>query len=207
MQVEDDISIETTYLSSRSWLDQGMLPQNVVPTQKEFEELWNLHPQEFGQVKLFGKVHSTPRWQKSYMKDYSFSGMNHSAEPLPVQMKIYLHWINSLGYQGEFNQVLVNWYQNGAHFISSHADDERQMVPGSPIVSISLGATRQFRLRWGNNSPQKGKIFRDFSVNHGSFLTMGGDFQKEFKHEIVKVNGYKGLQVGRRINITFRQFL
>lgn len=33
---------------------------------------------------------------------------------------------------------------------------------------------------------------------------MGGDTQKEFKHEIVKVS--KNKNIGPRINITFRQF-
>ena len=36
---------------------------------------------------------------------------------------------------------------------------------------------------------------------------MGGDFQKEFTHEIVKVSGKKGENVGKRINLTFRQFV
>ena len=37
-------------------------------------------------------------------------------------------------------------------------------------------------------------------------LTMGGKFQQEFTHEIVKVCGNKGKNMERRINITMRQF-
>ena len=37
-------------------------------------------------------------------------------------------------------------------------------------------------------------------------LVMGGRFQKEFKHEVPKIAGGRGQRIGRRINITFRQF-
>lgn len=40
----------------------------------------------------------------------------------------------------------------------------------------------------------------------GTFLVMGGTFQKEFTHEVPKINGVKGENIGKRINITFRQF-
>jgi alkylated DNA repair dioxygenase AlkB len=39
-----------------------------------------------------------------------------------------------------------------------------------------------------------------------SVIVMGGHMQKEYQHTVPKVNGGKGLEVGRRINITFRQF-
>jgi len=38
-------------------------------------------------------------------------------------------------------------------------------------------------------------------------MVMGGKFQKEFKHEIVKINGKKGENTAKRISITFRQFI
>lgn len=35
---------------------------------------------------------------------------------------------------------------------------------------------------------------------------MGGNFQKEFKHEIVKMTGASAAAAGKRISITLRQF-
>jgi len=35
---------------------------------------------------------------------------------------------------------------------------------------------------------------------------MGGTFQSEFKHEIVKITGKKADEAGPRISITLRQF-
>lgn len=91
---------------------------------------------------------------------------------------------------------------NGYHYIGSHADNEKQLVIGSPIVSISFGGTRTFRIRDKNK-----KIVKDFELKNKDIIIMGGTMQKEFKHEIVKVNGQKGLNVDKRINITFRQFI
>ncbi|KAI9917371.1 hypothetical protein PsorP6_013212 [Peronosclerospora sorghi] len=39
---------------------------------------------------------------------------------------------------------LVNWYENGNHYIRPHADDERDMMVYSPIVALSSGAARRF---------------------------------------------------------------
>jgi hypothetical protein len=35
---------------------------------------------------------------------------------------------------------------------------------------------------------------------------MGGEMQKHFTHEVVKIAGKKGEDVGRRLNITFRKW-
>lgn len=75
------------------------------------------------------------------------------------------------------------------------------MVPLSPILSLSFGATRKFRIRDKND-----KIIKDIDLHDSDIIVMCGNMQKEFKHEIVKVSGEKGAKVGKRINITFRQF-
>lgn len=86
------------------------------------------------------------------------------------------------------------------------SDDESQLVTGSPIVTITLcleGVPRKFRIR--NKSDKT--ITKDILTTNGIVLTMGGDFQKEFKHEIVKVTGGAAKKVGPRISLTFRQFV
>jgi alkylated DNA repair dioxygenase AlkB len=167
----------------------------------DFNSLWNIHPETYGTIKILGKEISTPRWQQSYGRDYRFTGMNHAALPVPELLDPFLEWANSLGY-GTFNQVLVNWYANGHHYIGKHRDSESQLVPQSPIISISLGATRTFRIRnYATND-----IIMDLSVNNGDVVIMGGNFQSELTHEIPKISGMKGEGVGPRINITFRQF-
>jgi len=176
----------------------GLLPPDIYAP---FEELWSLHPAERGKVIIMSKKVSTPRWQQSYINDYHFSGMSHLAQELPIMLIPLLQWANSLKL-GTFNQVLINWYNNGADYIGPHSDDERQLVAGSPILSLSLGATRIFRIQ---PKPATGQR-RDIALTDRSYLVMKSPMQSLYKHSIVKVGGDRGLQIGRRINVTFRQF-
>lgn len=80
-------------------------------------------------------------WQQSYLRGYFFSGMKHDALDLPEEIQPILDWANSLDVEPKFNQVLVNWYENGLHYIGPHSDDERSLVRRSPIFSLSLGET------------------------------------------------------------------
>lgn len=95
----------------------------------------------------------------------------------------------------DYNGILVNKYFSGEDYISSHSDDETNL-DNSGVVAISWGATRKFRIR------KKGeKGFQDFPMVSGSMLQMGGDFQKEFTHEIPPEKKVKGV----RISFTFRK--
>lgn len=202
------------YLDTGTFYDSGTLPDNLKVNSDEFENIWKTHPEEYGTVKIYGKELKTPRWQQTYLQNYKFSGIDHKILPLPDTIKKYLDWANTLDmYQNKkqnlnqnlnqkplFNQVLINWYKDGSHYISSHADDEGQLLHNSPILSISFGTERKFRIR------KNKKIIKDIMIKNNDVLVMGGRFQKDYKHEIVKIAGNKGKLVGRRINITFRQF-
>ena len=63
----------------------------------------------------------------------------------------------------------------------------------------SYGVTRKFRIRDKMNS----KIVLDVPTSSNNLLIMGGDFQKEFTHEIPLEKKVKG----SRISFTFRRHL
>lgn len=191
-------------MSETSWLDTGYLPDHLVAGDEDFQTLWDLHPSVHHEVVIYGKSIPIPRWQQAYLRDYKFSGTVSKILPLPDEFKPYLSWANSLGYEGKFNAFLVNWYQDGEHYIGSHSDDETQLVPDSPIITITLcssGEPRKFRLR-----NMKKDIVKDILTPNGIVLVMGGRFQREFKHEIVKMTGAAAKKAGARISITLRQF-
>jgi alkylated DNA repair dioxygenase AlkB len=77
-----------------------------------------------------------------------------------------------------------------------HADDEPEM--GNVIGSLSLGATRMFRIRHN-----KTKETRSFQVGNGTLIIMAGTMQQFWKHEVPKTTE----NVGERINLTFRQII
>ena len=75
-----------------------------------------------------------------------------------------------------------------------HADNEPEM--GNVIGSLSLGATRTFRIRHNAS-----KETRTFPAGNGTLIIMAGTMQQFWKHEVPKTKE----NVGERINLTFRQ--
>lgn len=194
--------ITREYMTESSWLDSFKLPTELTPNAEQFNVIWNLHPQEHSEVMIYGKLTSIPRFQRAYVHDYKFSGVVAKAHPLPPEVKTYVDWANTIGY-GEFNEVLLNWYLS-EHYIGSHRDATDPLKPLSPIVTITLalpGTERKFRIR-----DESKAIVKDVLTPNGTVLVMGGNFQKEFKHEIVKITGAKAKEAGARISITLRQF-
>jgi alkylated DNA repair dioxygenase AlkB len=64
--------------------------------------------------------------------------------------------------------------------VGLHADDEPGM--GSVIGSLSLGATRTFRIRHNRT-----KETQTFPVSNGTLIIMAGTIQKFWKHEVPKL--------------------
>lgn len=202
-------------LCDRSWVDSLRLPSELKATREQFEALWALHPEERGQIKLLGQLVDTPRWQQAYGKPYRFSGMDHAALAVPAEVQPYMTWANTLveylapfGAEARFNMVLLNWYQDGAHYIGWHADDESDMRKNKEgetvVLSVSLGQQRQFALR--PKQGQRGESLK-LEMPDGCVLVMGGRCQSTHKHSVPKVAGKKGAALQRRINMTFRVFV
>ena len=196
-QVVKSVVAKKHDLSDTSWILRGKIP-NTLPY--NFEILWGLHPDEYAVIKMFDKFVKTPRYQQNYLKSYEFAGVRNEALPLPVEFMPFFDWSNTLGF-GTFDQALVNWYEDGLHYIGAHSDTE--VVQKNTIMSISLGEIRTFRIR--NKSTKQ--IVKDIEMTDKSYIVMGGNMQQEFTHEVVKVQGNKGKQMNRRINITFRSFV
>jgi len=99
-----------------------------------------------------------------------------------------------MGVNACFNSVLMNYYRDGSDSIGMHADDETQLGPQPIIASLSLGATRTFKMV---HTATKTK--RDYCLQGGALLVMKGDTQDAWRHGISKEPG-----AGPRINLTFR---
>jgi len=184
---------------SGAWYEVGQIPKELANI--DFDMLWDLHPEEHGKVKIGGKEIDVPRWQQVYLQDYRFSGMNHKKKDLPKEFEPFYEYAKTV-FDKRYNQLVINWYKDGKHYIGAHSDNETELIKNSSILSISLGETRTFRIR----SSETGEIIKDFELQSGTFFVMGGNFQKKYTHEIVKVMGEKGAKLGRRINLTYRMF-
>jgi alkylated DNA repair dioxygenase AlkB len=126
---------------------------------------------------------------------YRYSGQLAESRKMTPSLLELLDTVNDL-YGTAYNGILVNKYFNGEDYISAHSDDETNLDE-SGVVGISWGVTRKFRIR----SKTKSSGFTDFPLVSGSMLQMGGDFQKEFTHEIPVEKKVKKV----RISFTFRK--
>lgn len=194
---------------STLWSFQGAsllytrLPQELLDM-TAFDILWELHPTEYKTCLIRGRTCTMHRWQQAYGLSYWFSGVNHEAIPTPDHVLPYLQWANNLGL-GTFNQILLNWYNDGTHSIGAHSDDERAILFRSPIVTITLGGSRPFVISPKRNTRIGIADQNLFQLNvrpdHGDVFIMAGTFQQLFTHAVPPTSYH----VDRRISITLRQ--
>ena len=109
---------------------------------------------------------------------YKYSGQFAKSIELSDSLKLLLNTINNL-FSSKFNGILINKYIDGTNYIGSHSDDEKNL-DDCGVVALSYGAPRKFRIR----DKITKKIVKDLTAESGSIIHMGGEFQKEFTHEI-----------------------
>ncbi|MFT7678653.1 MAG: alkylated DNA repair dioxygenase AlkB [Planctomycetota bacterium] len=156
------------------------------------------------ELHLFGKRHALPRlqaWHGDAGAGYSYSGMSLEAEPWSATLEqlraAVTEQVRSQLPEARFNSVLANLYRHGRDSNGWHADDEPELGERPVLASLSLGATRRFRLRHRQGAQES--VSLDLAA--GSLLVMYGDTQAAWQHCIPKT----ARAVGERINLTFRQ--
>ena len=175
----------------------GELPESVRVSEADFERLWALHPADRPMIQIHGRQVAIPRWQQAYGVDYHFSGKTSVALQLPSVLASLLHW-GQAAIEGRLNGALLNWYDAALrHYIGHHRDSRDGLVAGAPIVTISLGASRTFRLR-----PWRGRGFRDFRAQDGAVFVMPYETNLTWTHEVP----HRRTDSGRRISVTLRAF-
>src|SRR5215475_2065712 len=70
----------------------GGLANSLIPDAAQFEELWQMHPQEFHEIELYGRSVKTPRWQQAFGRDYHYTGRVNRALPTPSNLEPFLRW-------------------------------------------------------------------------------------------------------------------
>ena len=140
---ETSFSMQTIKLTDGGILlcDEAFLPTDIAD--QYFLKLrdqcaWEQKPGIFG--------HMQPRLIASYGEPgivYRYSGRDNVALPWTQTLLKIKERIEAV--QGEYNYCLLNLYRNGQDSMGMHADDEPEM--GNVIGSLSLGATRTFRIK------------------------------------------------------------
>jgi alkylated DNA repair dioxygenase AlkB len=168
-----------------------------------FKELLATIPWRQEPIKLFGKEVMQPRltaWHGDPTAHYRYSGL--SLEPLPWTPALqHLRKEVSTATGADFNSVLLNLYRTGQDSMGWHADNEPELGPEPIIASVSLGATRRFRLRPGADTLPHAPVGLDLPP--GSLLLMRGPTQQRWQHALPKTSR----PVEARMNLTFRRIV
>lgn len=179
----------------RLWI--GHLPDELCLDCAGFERLWELHPSEFHDIRMGGRWVKTPRWQQAFNRDYAYTGATNVALEVPELLMPYWGWSRSR-IDERLNGLLLNWYDGKlGHYIGKHRDTPNQLTKGAPIVTISFGESRVFRLR-----PWKGKGYQDFVLEDGCVVVLPFLTNESWTHEVLKASA----STGRRVSVTLRAF-
>jgi Alkylated DNA repair protein len=149
-------------------------------------------------VLIFGVRRRVPRlvaWHGDPGASYVYSGTPHEPQAWTPALLEIRDVVETLTGQ-RYNSVLLNLYRNGDDGMGWHADDEPALGRNPAIASVSLGATRRFRLR----HRRRRDAAMALDLEHGSLLLMAGPTQHHYVHAVPKT----ARNVGERINLTFR---
>jgi alkylated DNA repair dioxygenase AlkB len=147
-------------------------------------------------VRLFGRAVRIPRLSDWHGEaPYTYSGLSMKPKPWTPPLAEIKQRVEDLSGH-RFNGVLLNLYRDGRDSMSWHSDDEPELGPNPAIASVSLGATRRFRLRHRIRKDDT----RSLDLTGGSLLVMDGPTQHHWHHSVPKT----AKTVGERINLTFR---
>lgn len=164
-------------------------------------KLWQevlLCPLEQIQVKVFGKQHYIPRqqlWMADDGCDYQYSSQRIAPYPwTPRLLELRQQLLQQLNI--DCNSVLINHYRDGHDCMGWHSDNEPELDEDTAIVSVSLGATRDFFVRH-----KETKANYSYALSAGDVLVMAAGMQSIWQHSLPKRLKIKE----SRINLTFRK--
>ena len=189
------MNLERFNLSENSYLLFGTLPDSIIVN---VDHIYNLKPITRDTYTTLGIKYNIPRYQKAFLNDYNFPGINVQGENvLSPELTNIFNYANDLpkdllgmNENEKFNQVLINFYDDGTQYIAPHSDYRMKIV-----FSSSFGQERVFRIINKKSLQQ----VKDIITKDRTFIIMCGDTQKEFLHTILQDSSKN-----KRLNITFR---
>ena len=118
------------------------------------------------------------------------------------------------------NHALIQRYRSGKDYISEHSDKTIDVVAGSKIVNVSIGATRSMTLRTKKDAASpisdleedKSRKYQKFPLPDRSMFVMGLETNAKWLHSIRHDNRPSHTKSeeerymnGERVSLTFRR--
>ncbi|KAL0948369.1 hypothetical protein HGRIS_010951 [Hohenbuehelia grisea] len=203
-----------------SYLVRDVLPPDL--TASAFECI----AEEVGWGKMFHRGGEVPRLvavQGDIDRDGSYPIYRHPSDTsppvLPFSPTVAAIRAHIEPIVGKLNHVLIQRYRDGADYISEHSDKTVDVVRGSNIVNVSLGAERVMVLRAKRDSVHKDaegphnppRPAQRVPLPHNSMFVMGLETNQRQLHGIphdrrplAQKSTAEQFMGGERVSLTFR---
>ena len=146
-------------------------------------------------IQIFGQLYKEPRLTAWWGPAYQYASVKWPHRAMSAEMKELTARVEALA-NFSYNGVLVNGYRDGQDSMGWHRDNEPEIDPAS-IASLSLGATRTFKVR-----DRRNKKVTNIELEHGDLLVME-HLQEAHDHSVPKRTKVST----PRMNFTFRRLV
>jgi alkylated DNA repair dioxygenase AlkB len=132
----------------------------------------------------------------SFGLPYNYSGIEWPAAPFPEPLVPVRDAVAStVGFDP--NNCLAHYYPSGESTMGFHFDAVNELVTGTGIAVVSLGAERAITFRLDADR----SVTERYPLPSGSLLWMSPEMQAAWKHAILGDHAVRG----GRVSLTFRQ--
>ena len=179
---------------ARCWVERGAFSDQTL------DQWWNMVSQEgegwrLNDIRVFGQWHKEPRLTAWWGPAYRYANVVWQERGLVGAMGQLADRVSRLA-NFSYNGVLVNGYRDGRDSMGWHRDNEPEIDTAS-IASLSLGATRTFKIRHRTT-----KEVVNVELAHGDLLVME-HLQTLHEHSVPK----RAKVAAPRMNFTFRRLV
>jgi alkylated DNA repair dioxygenase AlkB len=208
--------------NKKSWITIEWISEDLLSyATNSYQSLFKIHPEQRGKIVMNNQQIDSPRWHQCYLhqpkigatykKSYMYSGLEPFGNlTLPVPFQKFLDFLNEKEKTNKYNQIIINWYENGRDYTAPHSDCQQGIIANEGIAIVTFCEDVNFP-RALIITPKKLEneindyLFKKLKIKleHGCIVTMHGDIQKNFRHSVPKQIDNKT----SRISLTFRKFL
>jgi hypothetical protein len=164
------------------WIDEDFVPDSV-----------DLYADLVASILWDGRMRA--RKAASFGLAYNYSGIVWPEIPFPESLEAVRERV-SLRLRYTVNNCLAHYYPDGSSSMGFHADATDELMPGTGIATVSLGAERTITFR----KEADRRSIEEYRLKSGSLLYMCPEMQLAWKHGILAAN----VVSGGRISLTFR---
>ena len=166
-----------------SIVNNEVIPFTLIPGQSFSQFKFDLLEKETN----FTRIHGNRSTCLYSPYPYKYGGTIHPPSPVPAAdsyIATILNHLNTNFPEFKYNSVLLTKYHDGRDFLGFHSDNEREIVSGSHIVTITLGQTRSIVFKALDHSSMSCDEIVTLNPEHGDVFVMNTASQSNFEHSV-----------------------